>query len=107
MFVKQYLTRLAQNHVVRHVYQSAIVAMLTTNMAYAQAIGGLNKAKTTLEALRDALIIILPIACVIAGLVIWVLYSAEVMRKEDATRWAIGVIGAGSVIEIVALLWRG
>ena len=27
MFVKQYLTRLAQNHVVRHVYQSAIVAM--------------------------------------------------------------------------------
>lgn len=107
MFVKQYLTRLAQNRAVRHVYQSAIVAMLTTNMAYAQAIGGLNKAKTTLEALRDALIIILPIACVIAGLVIWVLYSAEIMRKEDATRWAIGVIGAGSVIEIVALLWRG
>lgn len=74
--------------------------------ANAQSIGGLSRAKTTLQTLKDNLDIILPIAAVIIGVIIFVLYSAEVMRKDDAIRWGIGVLLAGSVGELVVLLWK-
>lgn len=77
-----------------------------TNAALAQTTGGLSKAKTTLESLRDQLNVILPIAAVIIGVIIAVLYSAEIMRKDDAVRWGIGVVVAGSVGELVVLLWK-
>jgi hypothetical protein len=50
--------------------------------------------------------IILPIAAIIIGIIIFVLYSAEVMRKDDAIRWGIGVLLAGSAAELVVLLWK-
>ncbi|WP_336580075.1 conjugal transfer protein [Alcaligenes sp. CHO6] len=105
MFIKQYLARVTQHRLVRHLYQTAVLAMLTTGVAHAQ-VGGLTKARTSLETFRDNLYIILPIACVVVGLVIWVLYAAEVMRKDDAIRWGIGVLGAGSVAEMVVLFWK-
>ena len=105
MFIKQYLARMAQHRIVRHLYQSAVLATLTTGIAQAQ-VGGLTKARTSLELFRDNLYIILPIACVVIGLVIWVLYAAEIMRKDDAVRWGIGVLGAGSVAELVVLFWK-
>lgn len=73
--------------------------------AFAQS-GGLQRAQSTLETLKSNLDIILPIAAVIIGVIIFVLYSAEVMRKDDAIRWGIGVLLAGSVAELVALLWK-
>ena len=33
MFIKQYLGRMAQHRIVRHFYQSAVLAMLTTGVA--------------------------------------------------------------------------
>jgi|SRR5699024_4474868 len=69
-------------------------------------VGGLSKAQGALETLRDNLYIILPIAAVIIGVIIAVLYAAEIMRKDDAVRWGIGVVLAGSIAEIVALLWK-
>src|SRR5690606_15370192 len=72
----------------------------------AQSIGGLSRARTTLETLRDNLDVILPIAAIIIGIIIFVLYSAEVMRKDDAIRWGIGVLLAGSAAELVVLLWK-
>lgn len=105
MFIKQYLARMAQHRIVRHIYQSAVLVMFTTGVAQAQ-VGGLTKARTSLELFRDNLYIILPIACVVIGLVIWVLYAAEIMRKDDAVRWGIGVLGAGSVAELVVLFWK-
>ncbi|PWE15624.1 TrbC/VirB2 family protein [Alcaligenes aquatilis] len=105
MFIKQYLARMAQHRIVRHLYQTAVLAILTTSVAHAQ-VGGLTKARTSLETFRDNLYIILPIACVVVGLVIWVLYAAEIMRKDDAVRWGIGVLGAGSVAEMVVLFWK-
>lgn len=74
--------------------------------AFAQSIGGLSRARTTLQTLSDNLDIILPIAAVIIGVIIFVLYAAEVMRKDDAIRWGIGVLLAGSTAELVVLLWK-
>ncbi|CAM5219949.1 hypothetical protein CDEF62S_00529 [Castellaniella defragrans] len=74
--------------------------------AFAQSLGGLSRARTTLQTLKDNLDIILPIAAVIIGVIIFVLYSAEVMRKDDAIRWGIGVLLAGSAAELVVLLWK-
>ncbi len=74
--------------------------------ALAQSMGGLSRAQTTLQTLKDNLDIILPIAAVIIGVIIFVLYSAEVMRKDDAIRWGIGVLLAGSAAELVVLLWK-
>lgn len=74
--------------------------------ASAQSIGGLSRAQTTLQTLRDNLDVILPIAAIIIGIIIFVLYSAEVMRKDDAIRWGIGVLLAGSAAELVVLLWK-
>jgi len=73
---------------------------------FAQSLGGLSRARTTLQTLKDNLDIILPIAAVIIGVIIFVLYSAEVMRKDDAIRWGIGVLLAGSAAELVVLLWK-
>lgn len=106
MFIKQYLARMAQHRIVRHLYQTAVLTMFTTGVAHAQAVGGLTKARTSMEVFRDNLYIILPIVCVVIGLVIWVLYAAEIMRKDDAVRWGIGVLGAGSVAEMVVLFWK-
>lgn len=72
----------------------------------AQSIGGLSRAQNTLQTLRDNLDVILPIAAIIIGIIIFVLYSAEVMRKDDAIRWGIGVLLAGSAAELVVLLWK-
>lgn len=74
--------------------------------ALAQSIGGLSRAQSTLQTLKDNLDVILPIAAVIIGVIIFVLYSAEVMRKDDAIRWGIGVLLAGSAAELVMLLWK-
>ena len=74
--------------------------------ASAQSLGGLSRARTTLQTLRDNLDVILPIAAIIIGIIIFVLYSAEVMRKDDAIRWGIGVLLAGSAAELVVLLWK-
>jgi len=73
---------------------------------FAQAVGGLSRTQTALQTLRSNLDIILPIAAVIIGIIIFVLYSAEVMRKDDAIRWGVGVLLAGSAAELVVLLWK-
>lgn len=82
-----------------------ILAMVS-HATWAQTLGGLSRARTTLQTLKDNLDIILPIAAVIIGVIIFVLYSAEVMRKDDAIRWGIGVLLAGSAGELVVLLWK-
>lgn len=92
-----------------HIFYGWTAALLlfgSTPTASAQSIGGLSRAQTTLQTLRDNLDVILPIAAIIIGIIIFVLYSAEVMRKDDAIRWGIGVLLAGSAAELVVLLWK-
>ena len=88
----------------RHFFKAVLLLFMPV-LASAQT-GGLSKAQGALETLRDNLYIILPIAAVIVGIIIAVLYAAEIMRKDDAVRWGIGVVLAGSIAEIVTLLWR-
>ncbi|MBC2770051.1 conjugal transfer protein [Achromobacter pulmonis] len=87
-------------------WTTALLLFSITQTASAQSIGGLTRAQTTLQTLRDNLDVILPIAAIIIGIIIFVLYSAEVMRKDDAIRWGIGVLLAGSAAELVVLLWK-
>jgi len=85
---------------------SALTLAGASRAALAQSTGGLAKAQTTLTIIKDNLLIILPIAAIIIGLIIVVLYMAEIMRKDDMVRWLIGLVVAGSIAEIVALLWK-
>src|SRR5690606_7450331 len=87
-------------------WMTALLLFSITQPASTQSIGGLSRAQTTLQTLRDNLDVILPIAAIIIGIIIFVLYSAEVMRKDDAIRWGIGVLLAGSAAELVVLLWK-
>lgn len=104
-----YILNLIQRALVSHHGGARLAGALAlatmANTALAQT-GGLSKAKTTLESLRDQLDVILPIAAVIIGVIIAVLYAAEIMRKDDAVRWGIGVVLAGSIGELVVLLWK-
>lgn len=85
---------------------TALTLAGASRAALAQSTGGLAKAQTTLTIIKDNLLIILPIAAIIIGLIIVVLYMAEIMRKDDMVRWLIGLVVAGSIAEIVALLWK-
>jgi len=103
------LKRIQNASLLLHVQNKLITAALLFGIqhaAFAQSIGGLSRAQTTLQTLRDNLDVILPIAAVIIGVIIFVLYAAEVMRKDDAIRWGIGVLLAGSAAELVVLLWK-
>ena len=99
--IKTLFTRLIQSRLAT----VASTTLLMQNVVMAQA-GGLKKAETALSTFRDNLYVILPIAAVVIGVIIAVLYAAEIMRKDDAVRWGIGVILAGSIAEIVVLLWK-
>ncbi|TKR56039.1 conjugal transfer protein [Allopusillimonas ginsengisoli] len=85
---------------------TALTLAGASRAALAQSTGGLAKAQTTLTIIKDNLLVILPIAAIIIGLIIVVLYMAEIMRKDDMVRWLIGLVVAGSIAEIVALLWK-
>lgn len=97
------LANLAQRHAQRMGAAAALTLLSSPVMA---ASGGLAKAQSTLQLIKDNLELILPIAAVIIGLIIVVLYMAEIMRKDDMVRWLIGLVIAGSIGEIVVLLWK-
>lgn len=103
--IKSIFSRIFQSKIAKANALAFATFMPTVTFAQ-QAAGGLKKAETALGSFRDQLYIILPIAAVIVGVIIAVLYAAEIMRKDDAVRWAIGVVLAGSIAEIVVLLWK-
>lgn len=90
----------------RLIQRAGAASMLMVLTSPAMAAGGLAKAQSTLQMIKDNLELILPIAAVIIGLIIVVLYMAEIMRKDDMVRWLIGLVIAGSIGEIVILLWK-
>lgn len=92
-----------KTHVIKLI--NTLILLLFSAAVSAQT-GGLTKGKTALQFLLDNLLIILPLAAVIIGIIIAVLYSAEIMRKDDAVRWVTGVLLAGSVAEIVVMIWK-
>jgi len=95
-------------HLINRKFQriTATATMMLLASPAMAAVGGLAKAQSTLQMIKDNLELILPIAAVIIGLIIVVLYMAEIMRKDDMVRWLIGLVIAGSIGEIVVLLWK-
>ena len=100
--IRNYLAQL-NNRLIQRAGAASMLMVLTSP---AMAAGGLAKAQSTLQMIKDNLELILPIAAVIIGLIIVVLYMAEIMRKDDMVRWLIGMVIAGSIGEIVVLLWK-
>lgn len=83
-------------------YAAAMTAVFFSSPAMAAE--GLAKGQSTLQMIKDKLELILPIAAFSIGLIIVVLYMAEIMRKDDMVRWLIGLVIAGSIGEIVVPL---
>ena len=101
--LRRYFTKYA-NRLAQHTTATLLLTALASPAI--AATGGLAKAQSTLQMIKDNLELILPIAAVIIGLIIVVLYMAEIMRKDDMVRWLIGLVIAGSIGEIVVMLWK-
>ena len=74
-----------------------LLAMMTAEPVLAQATGGLSQASTTFTQIKTYLWVIIPIVCVIAGGILGVLYSLDIIRKDTFYQWAGGVVIAGIV----------
>jgi len=71
----------------------AALLMLQPELAMAQ----LEKATTVTQALKDWLWIIIPVIGLISAGIIGILYSFDVIRKETAYQWAVGMVFAGAI----------
>ncbi|PJI51610.1 hypothetical protein CTI14_56890 [Methylobacterium radiotolerans] len=67
--------------------------MLQPELAMAQ----LEKATSATQALKDWLWLIIPVIGLISAGIIGILYSFDVIRKETAYQWAVGMVFAGAI----------
>lgn len=81
---------------------AALAAAMAASPASAQ---GLEKARGILETLQQELTTIVPIAAAVILLILGVSYAARFIEKDTFVRWAIGVIIAGSAVQITAMLF--
>ncbi|CAZ15908.1 TrbC/VirB2 family protein [Xanthomonas albilineans] len=92
----------SQAVVFRELCVSLLLSVVTTP-AFAQATGGLQKAKGFLQSIEQNLTTFIPIIAVISGLILVVCYWFRIVEKETFGRWIVGLIIAGSIGEIVAM----
>ena len=71
----------------------AVLLMLQPELAMAQ----LEKATSTVQALKDWLWLIIPVIGLISAGIVGILYSFDVVRKETAYQWATGMAFAGAI----------
>ncbi|MBC1154241.1 VirB2 family type IV secretion system major pilin TrwL [Escherichia coli] len=81
---------------------AAAAAALTAQPAAAQ---GLEKARGVLETLQQELTTIVPIAAAVILLCLGIAYAGRFIEKDTFVRWSIGVIIAGSAVQITAMLF--
>jgi hypothetical protein len=74
-------------------------------MAAPASAQGLQKARSVLEILQDELTTIVPVIAAITLLCLGVAYAARFIEKDTFARWAIGVIIAGSAVQITSMLF--
>ncbi|WP_273759189.1 VirB2 family type IV secretion system major pilin TrwL [Bartonella sp. ML70XJBT.G] len=84
---------------------AVITVFFITHPACAQA-QTLGKAKTALEGLQKELGTIIPIAAAIILLGLAIGYAGRYIEKDTFVRWAIGVVIAGSAVELVNMLFK-
>ncbi|WP_375617034.1 VirB2 family type IV secretion system major pilin TrwL [Bartonella sp. AP58NXGY] len=81
---------------------AALTVFFMNNPVYAQV--KLTNAKTALEALRDDLKTLIPIAAAVILLGLAIGYAGRYIGKDTFVRWGIGVVVGGSAIELANLL---
>lgn len=74
-----------------------VVVILFALPVLAHAEGGLAKGTSTAQKIKDWVWIVLPIVCLMAGGICGLLYSLDVIRKETAYQWVLGVVFAGAI----------
>lgn len=92
----------------RSLAMAAVAVLAFSQFALpAPALAQLAKATSTTTKVKDWLWIILPVVCLIAGGIIGMLYSFDVIRKETAYQWVVGVVFAGAIAGgIIELAFR-
>lgn len=74
-------------------YLALAVLLLQPDLAMAQ----FDKATKAAQSVKDWLWIIIPVLGLVAGGIIGLLYAFDVIRKETAYQWAVGIIFAGAI----------
>lgn len=71
----------------------ALLLLLQPELAMAQ----FEKATTTVQKIKDWLWLIIPVIGLISAGIIGILYSFDVIRKETAYQWAVGIVFSGAI----------
>ncbi|MEE9937522.1 MAG: TrbC/VirB2 family protein [Achromobacter xylosoxidans] len=72
----------------------AVLLFLHPEPAFAQ----LEKGTNALQSFKDWLWLIIPICATIIGALIGLAYSGDLVRKDTAIQWGVGVVFAGAVV---------
>lgn len=72
----------------------AALMLLQPELALAQ----FQKGTTALQKFYDWLWLIVPIGAAIIGIGIGLFYSADMIRKDTAIQWGLGVVFAGAIV---------
>lgn len=81
---------------------SAVALTAVTGAANAQ---GLSKSKEVLTIFQTEITTIIPIIAAIALLLLGIGYATKMIEKDTLVRWGIGVIIAGSAVQITAMMF--
>lgn len=83
-----------------------MIAFLIVHPVYVQA-KGLENAKKALDEFKKQLDLIIPLGATVILLCLAIGYAGRYIEKDTFVRWAIGVIIAGSALELATLLFTG
>ncbi len=84
---------------------AAITTFFVTCPVSVQA-QNLTKAKEVLEKFKEQLDLIIPVASAVMLLCLAIGYAGRYIEKDTFVRWAIGVIIAGSAVQIANMLFK-
>ncbi|WP_273723074.1 VirB2 family type IV secretion system major pilin TrwL [Bartonella sp. AU18XJBT] len=84
---------------------TTIIVFFITYPISAQA-QNLTKAKEALEKFKQQLDVIIPVASTVILLCLAIGYAGRYIEKDTFVRWAIGVVIAGSALQIANMLFK-
>ncbi|QEE08211.1 TrwL5 protein [Bartonella kosoyi] len=88
-------------------FSAALTVFFMTHPVYAQAATYLKHAESALDKLKKDLNIIIPVAAAVILLCLAIGYAGRYIGKDTFVRWSVGVVIAGSAIQLAQLLFAG
>ncbi|WP_144751550.1 VirB2 family type IV secretion system major pilin TrwL [Bartonella saheliensis] len=82
---------------------ASVIVFFMAHPVYAQA-QDLTNAKTVLDKFKQQLDVIIPTAAAVILLCLAIGYAGRYIEKDTFVRWAIGVVIAGSALQIAKML---